>query len=111
MVVVINIIRNHLNQRISTGKAFPIISFSLKNSPKAFHRTVINAFGNTRHALYHTGFYYLLVKIPAGVLEPSVAVKNWMGFRIRLNRFVESIIYQLIIIAVPDLKSRNPTVV
>ena len=55
-VVVLNEVLNHSNQTGSVSEAYPIIPLAFQNSPKAFHRSVINAFGNSGHTLSHTGF-------------------------------------------------------
>ena len=42
-VVVKDVILDHLNQLMLSGKTPAIISFSLQNTPEALHRAVINA--------------------------------------------------------------------
>ena len=73
-VVVTNEIFNHSNQAGPVSEAFPVILFSLQNTPESFHRTVINAFGNSGHALCYTSFGQHTVERAARVLESSVTV-------------------------------------
>ena len=71
-VVVLNEILYHGDQACSIGKAIPIIPLPLQDSPESFHRSVINALGNSGHTLSHASFGQHMVKRTASILEASV---------------------------------------
>ena len=75
VVVVANIIFNHIDQFFSAGKAFAVIAFPFQEAPKALHRPIVNALGHTGHTLRHTGFLQLVVEDSVGILKSSVAME------------------------------------
>ena len=75
-VIVMDILGDHLDELLFTGKTPAIISLSFQNAPEALHRAIVNAVGHAGHALCHTGLQQLVVKGPAGILEPSVTVEH-----------------------------------
>ena len=102
VIVVVDVIFNHIYQLFFAGIALAVIAFSLQDTPESFHWPIVNALGNTGHALLHTGFFQLVVKSPVGILKSSVAVEQWMGIRIGFHRTVKRLEYQRIIIVVAD---------
>lgn len=87
-VVVGNVILNHLDQILSGGEAFAVITLPFQNSPEAFRRAVVNAVGNTGHALFHPGIFQKLVEGAARVLVSMVTVERRMCVRIFLYCFL-----------------------
>ena len=52
IVVIADVIGDHLDQFLFAGKTLSIITFALQNAPEPFHRPVVNAFGYAGHTLY-----------------------------------------------------------
>ena len=75
VVVVTDVILNHINQFFLGGITFAVIAFPFQDAPEAFHRAVVDALSNAGHALYHTCLLQLVVKDPVGVLKSSVTMK------------------------------------
>ena len=75
VVVVGDIILNHLHKLLTACKTLAVISLSFQNTPKAFHWTVVNALGHSGHALFHLCFLQLVVEHSVGILETSVAME------------------------------------
>ena len=75
VVIITDIILNHIDQFLFAGKAPAVIAFSLQNSPEALHRSVVNTLGHTGHALSHASFLQFVVKGPIGILKSSITMK------------------------------------
>ena len=110
-VVVVDEILNHSNQAGFIGESYFVISFTLQDAPEAFHRTVINAFGHSGHALGHSSFCQYAVKCAVGVLKTSVTVAQRVCIRICSNRCPECIKNQRIVIGIPNHIADNPSVI
>ena len=110
-VVVLNKIFNHVDQVHSIGEAYPVIPFSLQDTPESFHRSVINTPGNSGHALSHPGFYQHMVERSTCVLESSVAVTQRVCIWICGNRCAECVKHQRIVIGIPNHIADNPSVI
>ena len=72
VVVVINIVFDHRHEFFTATEAVAIVSFSFKDPPESFHRTIVNALRYSRHALDHSRLLKLVVECPVGVLESTV---------------------------------------
>ncbi len=110
-VVVLNKILNHSDQTGSVSEAFPVIPFSFQDSPESFHRSVINAFGDPGHALYHAGFGQHTVECAVSILETSVTVTQRVRIRISGNRCPECIKHQRIVVGIPNHIADNSPVI
>jgi len=110
-VVVLNEVFNHVDQACSIGESYPVIPFSLQNTPESFHWSIINAFGNSGHALSHPGFCQHMVERSTCVLESSVAVTQRMRIRIRSYRCPECVKHQRIVVGIPNHITDNPSVI
>jgi len=55
-----------------------IVHLGFDNSPKAFHRSIINASANTGHTLDSTNAIKLIFELFIGTLKASVAMKKWL---------------------------------
>lgn len=62
------------------------------------------------HALSHARLFQLAVKKPVAVLKTSVAVKQWVSVWICLDRSVESLECQRVIITLPNNKGHDTPV-
>ena len=74
VVVVIDIFFDHGYKLFAAVEALTIISLSLQDPPKPFHRTIVYALGNSRHTLSHAGILQFGMECPVGVLESAVTV-------------------------------------
>lgn len=110
-IVVVNVILNHLHQALAVSKFSAVVSFTLKDSPESFHRTIIYAAGNTGHALSHAGSFQLRVKNSVRILKTTVTVKDWVSIGIGLNSSVKSVVYKRIVIAVANHICNDPSVI
>ena len=110
-IVVLNKIFNHSNQTGSVSEAFSVIPFPLQNSPESFHWTVINTLGYSGHALRHPGLGQHTVECAVRVLESSVTVGERVGIRICVNRCLERVKYQRIVIGIPNHIADNSPVI
>ena len=111
VVVVTDIIFNHIDQLFLRGKALAVVPFTLQDAPKALHGTVVNALGHAGHALRHTGLLQLVMEGTVGVLKTSVTMKERMRIGIGLYGSVEGLEYQWIVIPVAYHISDNATVI
>ena len=110
-IVVVDILGDHLDELLFAGKTPAIISLSFQNAPEALHRAIVNAVGHAGHTLCHTGLQQLVVKGPAGILEPSVTVEQRMGIRVRSNGLVKGFVNERIIISLTEYIGHDPPVI
>ena len=75
-VVVMDITANHFHQFSKIRETLSIITFSLQDAPKSFHRAIVNAAANTRHTLYHASINQPLVEVSVGILKSTVTVED-----------------------------------
>ena len=101
-VVVVDIVCDHLDELLFTGKAPAVITFPFQNAPEALHRSIVNTMRYARHALCHTGLLQLVVKSPVGILEASVTVEQRVGIRIRLDSLVKGLVDKRIVISLAE---------
>ena len=111
VVVVTDVILNHINQFLFGGKPLAIVPFPFQDAPKAFHRTVVNTLSYTRHTLYHTCLFELVMEGSIGVLKPPVTMEQRMRLRICLHGLVESLENQRIVIPVTHYIGNNTAVI
>ena len=81
-VVIGDVLLDHLDQLLPAGEPPAIVALPLEDAPEALHRAVIDAMRHAGHALRHSRLHELVVKCPAGILESSVTVKQWLRTRI-----------------------------
>ena len=110
-VVVADVVLDHLDQILFAGKPPVIIAFPLQDTPEAFHRAVVNAVCHTGHALCHSSLLELMMKGSAGILEPSVTVKQWMGIRVGLNSLVKGLVDERVVITLAEYIGHDTPVV
>ena len=101
-IVIADVVLNHLNEFLLTGKTTTIITLSLQDAPEPFHGAVVNAVRDTGHTLRHTSLQKFMVKGSVSILEPSVAMEQWMSIRVGLNSLVKGFVDERIVIAITD---------
>lgn len=111
VVVVGDVILNHGNKIFPAREAFTIVPFSFENTPESFHRAIVNALGNSGHALLHLCGFQLVVKDSVRILETSVAMEQRMCIGVSCYGSIQCIEHQGIVIAVTDNKCDDSTVV
>ena len=85
VVVIVDVFGDHLNHLLTTGKFMLVVTFSLQDPPESFHWSIVDAFSDSGHALYHPMVQKFLMEHVACVLEASVTVKQ--GVRIRVHGY------------------------
>ncbi len=110
-IIIADIALDHLDQVSLTGKTPAIVTFPLQDTPEALHGTVVDALANAGHTLDHPGLLELVVKDPAGVLEPSIAVKQRMSIRVGFHSFVEGFVNKRVVITLAEHIRHNAPVV
>lgn len=111
VVVVTDIVFNHIDQLFFRGKALDVVPFPLQNAPKAFHRAVVNALSHTRHALLHAGFLQFVMEGAIGILKAPITMKQRMSVRIGFHGPVKGLKNQGIVIPVTYDMGNNTTVI
>ena len=111
IVVIGDVILNHLNEFFTARKPSAVVPLPLEDSPEALHRAIIDALGHSGHALFHICFLQFVVERPVGILEASVAVEQGMRIGIGLDSGIQCIEYKRIIIPVTNDVSNNPSVI
>ena len=64
--------RGHFHQGVPVSKPFAIIPFTFQNAPESFHRTIVDTFCYSGHALCHSGCFKFGMEISVGVLKSSI---------------------------------------
>ena len=111
VVVVTDIIFNHIDQLFFRGKAVAVVSFPLQYAPKAFHRAVVNALSHAGHALLHAGFLQFVMECAIGVLKAPVTMKQRMSVRIGFYGPVEGLKNQGVVIPVTYDMGNNTAII
>ena len=101
-IVIADVVLNHLDEFLLTGKTTVIITLSFQDAPEPFHGAVVNAVRDTGHTLRHTSLQKFMVKGSVSILEPSVAMEQWMSIRVGLNSLVKGFVDERIVIAITD---------
>ena len=104
MVIVVDKLFNSSHQLLVDIKAIEIIHPTLQDTPEAFHRAVVDTSSHSGHALCHSLLVQLRTKLPAGILESPVTVEQRVCIRILLRRQIESLKYQLVVVALANGK-------
>lgn len=110
-IVIVNIALDHLDQVSLAGKPPAIIAFPFQNAPEALHRAVVDTLANAGHTLGHPGLLELVVEGSAGVLEPSVAVKQRMGIGVGFHSLVKGFVDKRVVIVLAEDIGHDPPVV
>jgi len=110
VVVVPNIVLDHLNQFFSVRERPPVVALAFQDTPETFHWSVIYAMADTGHALRHAVFHELCMERAARVLEASVAVEQGMRSRILGHCLIKRIEHETVIVMVAYLERYDPLV-
>ena len=110
VVVVTDVIVNHIDQFFFGDKPLAVVPFPFQNAPKAFHWTVVNTHSYTRHTLRHTCLFELVMEGSIGVLKTPVTMKQRMRLRIGLHSPVEGLENQWVVIPVTHYIGNNTAI-
>ena len=110
-VVVMDITANHFHQFSTIRETLSIITLSLQDAPKSFHRAIVNAAANTRHTLYHASIDQPLVEVSVGILKSTVTVEDRMRIRISLDCLCKSVEHKFVVVCIPNRKGNNTSVI
>ena len=110
-VIVVDILLNSSDQVLLGGKSPPIVLLALQDAPEAFHGPIINAVGNSGHALLHVVFLQLRAELSARILESPVTMKQWMSARFQLHSSIKGVQDQRIVIVIPNYVGYDPAVI
>ena len=110
-VVVMDITANHFHQFSTIRETLSIITLSLQDAPKSFHRAIVNAAANTRHTLYHASINQPLVEVSVGILKSTVTVEDRMRIRISLDCLCKSVEHKFVVVCIPNRKGNNTSVI
>ena len=111
VVVITDVIFDHIDEFFFTGEAFAVVAFTLEDAPESLHWPVVNALGHTGHALLHAGFFQLVVESSVRILETSVTMKQRVCVGIGLYSPVKCLKDKRIVIPVSDHIGDNATVI
>ena len=110
-IVVADVILNHIYKAFPVREFVSVVPFTLENAPESFHGSIVYTVCHSGHALYHAGFFQLRMEYSVRVLKSSVAVEDGMRVWIRFHGGVECVVYQRIVVAVPNHISNDAPVV
>ena len=111
VVVVTDIIFNHIDQLFFRGKALAVVPFPLQDAPKSFHRAVVNALSHAGHALFHAGLLQLVMEGAIGILKAPITMKQRMSVRIGFYGPVKGLKNQRVVIPVTyDMGNNTPII-
>ena len=110
-VVVMDITANHFHQFSTIRETLSIITLSLQDAPKSFHRAIVNAAANTRHTLYHASIDQPLVEVSVGILKSTVTVEDRMRIRISLDCLCKSVEHKFVVVCIPNRKGNKTSVI
>ena len=102
VIVVINIVFDHRHELFTATKSVAIVTLSLKDPPKSFHWSIVDALRYSGHTLSHAGILQLGMECPVSVLESAVAVAKRRSSRISGYGLIECSENKWIIVAVTD---------
>ena len=111
IVVIADIMGEHLDQFLLAGKAFAVVALALQNAPETLHRTVINALSYTRHTLDHSCFLYLVVEYSVCILKPSIGMEDGVSIWICLHRLVKGLENKRVVVSASDNERDNAPVI
>ena len=111
VVVIDDIVLNHLDQDFPVRESSAIVALPLEDSPEPLHRAVVYTLSYTGHTLLHPSIFQLLVEGTVRVLETSVAVEQGSCTGIGRCRLVKGIKNQWIVIPVTDHIGNDPVTV
>jgi|GEM_PF-4542340 len=82
-----------------------------QDTPKAFHRPVINAASHSGHALLHSCGLQFRVENAACILIPPVRMKQWMCFRMGGHGSIKCIENESVIVAITNGIGNNASII
>ena len=110
-IVVVDITFDHADQFLLACEALVVIPLALQDAPEALHRPVVDAMCHAGHTLRHAGLFEFVVECAIRVLEAPVTVEQRMRVGVGLDRFVEGLEHQWIVVALADDVGNNAPVI
>ena len=80
-----HVLSNSFTQRSLIPECLQIVHLTFYNTPEVLGWAVVNTAPNSRHRLAHILLFEHALKHFTGVLEASVAMKDWLCIRITLG--------------------------
>ena len=111
VVIVTDIILDHIYQLFLAGKAFAVVTLPFQDAPETLHWPVVNALRHARHALRYSSLFKLVMEGSVGILKSSVIMEQRMRAGIGLYRPIKGLENQWIIISVTYGIGNNATVI
>ena len=105
VVVIGYVVLNHLHKLLTACKTLTVISLSFQDTPKAFHRSVVNTLGDSGHTLLHLCFLQLAIEYSVCILKTSITMEQRMCIWIGINSGIQGVEHKRIIVAVSDNNS------
>lgn len=87
---------------LPAGEFVPVILLAFQDTPKAFHRSVINAASHSGHALLHSCGLQFGVKNVTCILVPTVTMKQRMCFRMGGHGSIKCIENESVVVAITN---------
>ena len=110
-VVIVNVFFNHPYEALTVSKPSAVVPFPFQDAPETLHRPVVNTVCYPGHTLRHPCRFQFCVKSAVCILKSSVTVEQRMGIRISCDSRIKGVIYQRIVVTVPDDKGDDSSVV
>ena len=102
IIVVADVIGDHLNQLLLAGEAISVVTFALQDAPEPLHGSIINALGYAGHTLCHSSLLQFVVEYSVCILKPSIRMKDRVSIWIYLHRLVKGLEYKRVIVSISD---------
>ena len=99
IIVVADVIGDHLNQLLLAGEAISVVTFALQDAPEPLHGPIINALGYAGHTLCHSSLLQFLMECSVCILKPSIRMKDRVSIRIHLHGLVKGLEYKRVVVS------------
>lgn len=110
VVVEIYVALNGRYQAVVILEVAKVVHFALENAPETFHRTVVDAAADTRHALYHSRFIQSDLELPTCILKTAVTMEQRVSVRVFGNGQIKGVECELVVVASPHGERNNASV-
>ena len=103
VVGVVRYVRLYRVDEFLPRSEFPaVVHLALQDAPETFHRPVVCAVRNARHALRHARLHELVVEVLVRVLEAAIAVEQGMRVRMSFHGLVKGLEDQRVVVPVAN---------
>ena len=110
-IIEMDVFFNSRDQFLLISEFSQIVHLRFQDSPKSFHRAIVNTMSNSGHTLHHLCGIQLCPKILVCILESTVTVEQWVCIGIVLNCFIKGVKYQFVIVAGTNFIRHNSSVI